>query len=664
VIALSPGNAAVGSVGGKRTAVVTSGFNFPDALAIGPVAYAAKLPVLLTNPSVLSPEASDGLTQLGIQQVVITGGPAAISPAVETAIQAKGMTTVRLQGGDRSATSVAIADWALANVPGFKDAHVNLARGDDFADALAGGPHGGTEDAAPMLVTMSPSELGSTDDYAAAHAANLADGHALGGPAALTDAALDAFATAAGSSGNNQSIDVGPQAQATQAPGTSRNCTVTTPAGATDLDLQLFDSDNVDTTGGTVTFAQAAGHATPGAVGATITTVNGVPVGATFDYDVTPGTLNVTITSGTAGDVTLVAWSDTGSDDNALSVDADGSPFESFGVGCFTTFQPPQAANGPFGATTVDSVNKTAHYWVGGGDSYNYDANDTFTVDSGGGPTPATFATFEAALSPGDSVSGTYAQDTAASSTFNLSDDQPGPPQAVTATLNNPPGNSVTVDWNAPAAPPPNGVDTYNVYRASTVPASPCPLDPASGSSYVKIGDVDGTVLTFDDTTLAFNTKYCYLVRSVSAGQESTDSNIDGATTTAGAATAPTITDAQLTLDAGLLGIGDTGDKHQFTFSQTMDTGIDAAGSSYRVTDGDGTAADIICGTNATCALDGTAKILTITLTATPTPVTAGGTAGLQYPLTLTNISAEWMGTNGVTVDLAGSADKVVDDEP
>src|SRR5439155_6806842 len=127
----------VGSVNGKRTAILASGENFPDALAGGPLAYAGNLPILLTQKDSLSPQAKQGIQDLGIQQVLLLGGNAAVAPAVETAVQGAGASTVRLAGADRTGTATAVATYALNNLA-FKNTHVNLATGQDFADALAG----------------------------------------------------------------------------------------------------------------------------------------------------------------------------------------------------------------------------------------------------------------------------------------------------------------------------------------------------------------------------------------------------------------------------------------------------------------------------------------------------------------------------------------------
>jgi hypothetical protein len=87
-----------------------------------------------------------------------------------------------------------------------------------------------------------------------------------------------------------------------------------------------------------------------------------------------------------------------------------------------------------------------------------------------------------------------------------------------------------------------------------------------------------------------------------------------------------------------------------------------AAGSTLRVQDTDtapATVADVVCGTNATCSLNATAipegpnagaaanTVLTVTLTGTPTTVTAGTVAGVQYPATIIN-------TTGIT-DVSGN---------
>ena len=186
-----------GSVGGARTAIVASGENFPDALAAGPLSYADRVPILLTPRLTLSDDARQALSSLAISQVLLPGGPAAVSVEVQRAIEAMGISVIRFAGADRTDTAVRVAEWSIANA-GFSNAHANLARGNDFADALAGGPHGGSDGPAPILLTLDPASLGATTRaWFAQRAPTLTTGHIFGGTAAVSQAAEnDAVAAA------------------------------------------------------------------------------------------------------------------------------------------------------------------------------------------------------------------------------------------------------------------------------------------------------------------------------------------------------------------------------------------------------------------------------------------------------------------------------------
>ena len=193
----SGGSTPVGSEDGKKTAILTNGENYPDALSTGPVSYAGRFPLLLTTPGSLSPHAKAALTALSIKQVLIPGGTAAVSSAVEGELRTMSVEIVRFSGANRSQTATLVADWALANMPTFSDSHVNLARGNDFADALAGGPHGG-RDPAPVLLTASQGDLGdATRRWLRQHANTLEDGHIFGGTSAVSSSVeSDAVAAA------------------------------------------------------------------------------------------------------------------------------------------------------------------------------------------------------------------------------------------------------------------------------------------------------------------------------------------------------------------------------------------------------------------------------------------------------------------------------------
>ena len=168
-------NAAVASfVGTMTTAVIATGTNFADALSVGPAVYGtAGFGLVLTNPSSLSASAQQTLINLGVKHVVIVGGTGAVSTNVESQIKALGITVdYRVAGADRTQTAAQIATWETAGLPatatytpklnslGFSVSTVHIARGDDFADALAAGPLAGFG-MNPILLTLNPTTLGS-----------------------------------------------------------------------------------------------------------------------------------------------------------------------------------------------------------------------------------------------------------------------------------------------------------------------------------------------------------------------------------------------------------------------------------------------------------------------------------------------------------------------
>jgi putative cell wall-binding protein len=151
MVAAQPGAAAVGLVSGAKTAIVASGLSYPDAVASGPMAFASALPILLTDPTSLSPATSAALAALGVTNVVIPGGTAAVSAQVETQLQAAHITTTRLIGTDRFDTAVKVANFEVDQL-GFTYNEVVLTYGLDFPDALAAAPYAGSRKS-PILLT-------------------------------------------------------------------------------------------------------------------------------------------------------------------------------------------------------------------------------------------------------------------------------------------------------------------------------------------------------------------------------------------------------------------------------------------------------------------------------------------------------------------------------
>ncbi|MCS5722797.1 cell wall-binding repeat-containing protein [Herbiconiux sp. CPCC 203407] len=129
--------------------VVATGSNFSDALAASPAAVLAQAPVLLVNgsASALTAEEAALLAHLGARSVHIAGGPASVSPALETFL-AKSFTVTRSNGTDRYEAAVALNKAAFTSPTG----KIYLASGTAFADALSAGPVAGRDGSPIYLV--------------------------------------------------------------------------------------------------------------------------------------------------------------------------------------------------------------------------------------------------------------------------------------------------------------------------------------------------------------------------------------------------------------------------------------------------------------------------------------------------------------------------------
>ena len=173
----------------------------PDALSVGAISSGADVPVLLTSRDALPHATQEALAFEGdgpvgsgcggqqIEQVVIVGGESVVSEAVAQRVRSLGYVIRRVAGANRQETAVRVFEFAEEEL-GWTVAHVNLARGDGFADALAGAPHAGVEKA-PILLTVGPHDLGSvTRDFLRSRADTVASIDVFGGPPAVSDAVV------------------------------------------------------------------------------------------------------------------------------------------------------------------------------------------------------------------------------------------------------------------------------------------------------------------------------------------------------------------------------------------------------------------------------------------------------------------------------------------
>lgn len=190
------------NVGGP--ALVATGTGFADALAVGPLAAGLYWPIVLTTPDELHPAARESFGY-GYNEAILVGGTAAIADRVGEQIEqicrsaqdpdrpdAQNCVKVigRIGGADRTQTAALFADELVRQV-GTPPTHVNLARGDDFADAAAGGPHAGDE-LAPILLTVNRDELGeATRQWLEEHADTIESIHVFGTRGAISDEVVE-----------------------------------------------------------------------------------------------------------------------------------------------------------------------------------------------------------------------------------------------------------------------------------------------------------------------------------------------------------------------------------------------------------------------------------------------------------------------------------------
>jgi putative cell wall-binding protein len=133
-----------------RTVYLATGLDFPDALAVGPVAARNAAPVLLVGAAGVDPGTLDEIERLAPEAIVLLGGTSAVPDEVADALTTRlpGAGIERIAGGDRYDTAAAISRAHFR--PGVRA--VFLAVGSDFPDALAGGAAAAMRES-PLLLT-------------------------------------------------------------------------------------------------------------------------------------------------------------------------------------------------------------------------------------------------------------------------------------------------------------------------------------------------------------------------------------------------------------------------------------------------------------------------------------------------------------------------------
>ena len=128
--------------GSSPAVIVASGENWPDALGASALAGALACPVLLTRADAVPAELVAEIKRLGAREIIIVGGPPAVSAGVESALRlaVSGSAVRRIGGDSRYGTARLLAEEAARARGTSADTTVFIATGANFPDALGASP--------------------------------------------------------------------------------------------------------------------------------------------------------------------------------------------------------------------------------------------------------------------------------------------------------------------------------------------------------------------------------------------------------------------------------------------------------------------------------------------------------------------------------------------
>lgn len=165
-------------------AVIATGVRFPDALAAGPLAgnlgpEHSAVPLLLVTGTSVPSAVADYLSEVGISETVVAGGPDAVADSALVDLP----EPRRIAGAQRFETATLLADeLGRVREPA---AAATIATGLNYPDALVVGSVGGREAIPTLLSTTRALGPADTVEWLQANAAGLRTVYLAGGPVAL-----------------------------------------------------------------------------------------------------------------------------------------------------------------------------------------------------------------------------------------------------------------------------------------------------------------------------------------------------------------------------------------------------------------------------------------------------------------------------------------------
>jgi putative cell wall-binding protein len=177
-----------------ETVVIASAASFPDALAAAPLAASVGGPLLLAGPRV-HPLVLEELRRLGAREVVVVGAVAAVPLVVQRELGRAGLQVRRIAGDSRFDTAALIAREVGST------GRAIVVSGVAYADALSVAPMAAAQ-RTPILLTPPGSMNGDT--ARALVDLEVTETLVVGGPAAVSDAVLQALPGATRIAGRNR----------------------------------------------------------------------------------------------------------------------------------------------------------------------------------------------------------------------------------------------------------------------------------------------------------------------------------------------------------------------------------------------------------------------------------------------------------------------------
>jgi putative cell wall-binding protein len=173
-----------GWAGTADTVLLATGTNFPDALSAAPLAKKYNAPIILTDGKKLSVEIENELIRLKTKNIIVIGGPGAVSADIVLYLRSKGYTVTRIGGKDRYETSIEIAK----QLGDFNK--IVVATGSSFPDALSIAPYAASQ-GTPILLTAAGKLPDSIKNYI--NSKNVNKTYVIGGTGVVADAVKNAL---------------------------------------------------------------------------------------------------------------------------------------------------------------------------------------------------------------------------------------------------------------------------------------------------------------------------------------------------------------------------------------------------------------------------------------------------------------------------------------